>query len=206
MAQKRRQPLCVTGGGFKPPFLHGGVLAWVKGEDLIPKFTLLGEREGLWCSHSWNFLALLSGHPTTMPLKIIWSQEPREREEKKNHQKKRGIKESKQHTAEPSALVVSRQAGQAGRGRNAYLQLGLNLTRFPSGKNLQVARDLQRESRRRGGTAEPSTRGKEEEGKGLPMLTETPPRTPGQGHQRTLMPTWYSRTFFRARTCMWLDT
>jgi hypothetical protein len=26
------------------------------------------------------------------------------------------------------------------------------------------------------------------------------------GAQRTLMPTWYSRTFFRARTCMWLDT
>lgn len=26
------------------------------------------------------------------------------------------------------------------------------------------------------------------------------------GTQRTLMPTWYSRTFFRARTCMWLDT
>ena len=26
------------------------------------------------------------------------------------------------------------------------------------------------------------------------------------GTQHTLMPTWYSRTFFRARTCMWLDT
>lgn len=102
--------------------------------------------------------------------------------------------------------MVSRQRGGQARWQGgAYLQLGLNLTRFPSGKNLQVARDLQRESRR-GGTAEPSTRGKEEEGEGLPMLTETPPRTPGHGRQRTLMPTWYSRTFFRARTCMWLDT
>lgn len=29
---------------------------------------------------------------------------------------------------------------------------------------------------------------------------------PQSGAQRTLMPTWYSRTFFRARTCIWLDT
>lgn len=122
---------------------------------------------------------------------------------KKNTKKRRG-KTGKQ-AAHRRAECVSRQQAGARRGR-AYLQLGLNLTRFPSGKNLQVARDLQRESRRRGGTAEPSTRGKEEEGEGLPMLTETPPRTPGQGRQRTLMPTWYSRTFFRARTCMWLDT
>lgn len=55
---------------------------------------------------------------------------------------------------------------------SAYLQLGLNLARFPSGKNLQVARDLQREKQKeRGKTAEPSTRGKERKEKGLPMLT-----------------------------------
>lgn len=63
MAQKGRQPLCITGGGFKPPFLHGGVLAWVKGEDLTPKFTLLGEREGLWRSHSW----------TPLPCTFLWA-------------------------------------------------------------------------------------------------------------------------------------
>lgn len=51
MSQKRGQPLCITGGGFKPPFPYGRVLPWVKGGDLAPKFTLLGEREGLWCPH-----------------------------------------------------------------------------------------------------------------------------------------------------------
>lgn len=37
------------------------------------------------------------------------------------------------------------------------------------------------------------------------MLTDTTADA-GHGRRPTLMPTWYSRTFFRARTCMWLDT
>lgn len=96
---------------------------------------------------------------------------------KKKHQKREVIKESKQHTTEPSVLAVSRRG--PGRAGGAYLQLGLNLTRFPPGKNLQVARDLQRESRR-GGTAEPSTRGEQEEGEGCPC-SQTPPQTLGTG-------------------------
>lgn len=47
-------------GRFKPPFPHSGVLAWVKGGDLAPKFTLLGEKEGLCLpSHACTSLCIL---------------------------------------------------------------------------------------------------------------------------------------------------
>lgn len=87
IAQKRGQPLSITGGGFKPPFAHGEVLAWAKGGDFAPLIHPPAGGEGralvsplsLRAGHP---LALLSGHPTTTPLKTIRSQEPREGEEK----------------------------------------------------------------------------------------------------------------------------
>lgn len=47
ITQKRGTALMDHQGRFKPSFPHSGVLAWVKGGDLAPKFTLLGEKEGL---------------------------------------------------------------------------------------------------------------------------------------------------------------
>lgn len=62
---------------------------------MAPKFTLLGEREGLWCPHpAFKLdppLALLSRHPTKTPLKTIWSQEPREEGKKKTNTKKEKV-------------------------------------------------------------------------------------------------------------------
>ena len=68
----------------------------------------------------------------------------------------------------------------------------MKITRFPSGKNLNVTRHLQ-------------GRGREEnKGKACNHGDEKPPTT-GQA-RRTLMAAWISRTFFLAKTCIWLDT
>lgn len=68
----------------------------------------------------------------------------------------------------------------------------MKITRFPSGKNLNVTRHLQ-------------GRGREgNKGKACNHGDEKPPTT-GQA-KRTLMAAWISRTFFLAKTCMWLDT
>lgn len=69
----------------------------------------------------------------------------------------------------------------------------MKFARFPSGKNLNVTRHL----RGRGG--------EENKGTACNHGDEKPPLQLGRA-RRTLMAAWISRTFFLAKTCMWLDT
>lgn len=189
--------MCIAGGGLILPFHVAGSWSEQKEGFFPPKFAALRERKGLRAPPPALPAALSSGHPKAVPLQN--HRVPGAKGE--GGRKKKPSKGEKAAHQRAESVSGQRPGGAAG----AYLQLGLNLPRFPPGKNLQVARDLQRESRR-GEQQSRQPEEKKRKEKGLPMLRETPPGTPGHGRQRTLMPTWYSRTFFRARTWMWLDT
>lgn len=82
MAQKE-QPSCITRGAFKTPFPTFLLLPCQGKSRGVGTKILPSGGEGSAFGDPTPPLTLLFRHPTTMPLNPIWSQEPREGEEKK---------------------------------------------------------------------------------------------------------------------------